>query len=142
MNHKEIQTKYIEKFIEAIESDKKMVMIYVTFSLAILVLSFKEVAFSDNEMIQKLITENSWKKIVFLISMLLFSLASFCHFSYYRKLHLRLYKITRSIKHSNSNFEDDNPEFWKKNGWIFKLGLYLFWIAIIAYLLFFSSIII
>ena len=142
MNHKEIQTKYIEKFIEAIESDKKMVMIYVTFSLAILVLSFKEVAFSENENIQKVIVEQSWKKIIFICSMLLFSLASFFHFTYYRKLHSRLYQITRSIKYSNSNFEDDNPEFWKKNGWLFKLGLWFFWIAVISYLLFFITIII
>ena len=132
--------KYIEKLLEIIESDKKMVFLYITFSLAILVISIQEIVLSENNLFQDQGTSQTIINILFTLCMVLFLLSALFHYLYYRRLHLNLYAIAKCLLNEDSEQARElffgNKGIWKQHGWKFNLGLFLFWTSLVLYTIF------
>jgi hypothetical protein len=133
-------TKYIEKLLEIIESDKKMVMLYISFALAILVLMVEKVAFSAPSDTPR-VDQNTPAKIALIASSLVLALSAFFHYLYYRRLHLNMYAMAKFILDDDANEAHDfffnvKTGIWKRHGWKFNTGLALFWSGIVAFCVF------
>jgi hypothetical protein len=126
---------YAKELINQIESDKKSVILFVSFDLALIALTLNFVIFKNNMFIF-----GPFSKLILIISLLAISLSAFLYFNWYRLLHTERIKIT-SYFYTNSmeeleGFYKMHAEngIYKKKGWILKLSHYSMGLGIFGYI--------
>ena len=138
---------YIKTLIETLESDKKMVMLYITLALAIPVLTTKEVVFGESQVLTH-IKQDAWMLYTLSLSALACCFSAFLTFLYFHRLHINIFAVTPCILNDDADtarltiFGGTHPTInekfeglWPKHGWKYTAGQSLLYVGVVLYVL-------
>jgi len=133
---------YLEKLIELLESDKRAVLLYIAFELALPVLTIKDLAIGQSVLSS---TDSGMlaAKVILLVSLGLLCLAALFHFSYWRRIHLNAFAVARILldgtgEQARELVFNESTGIWARHGWKYVAGQAALALGIVAYVAFFG----
>ena len=121
---------YISSLIDSLKTQKSYVLLMVTFDFGVLALLVKNLIFLDSTSVF-----TTLEKFVLVVVLYCFLLSGVLLFWWFSKLQglsqqaVDLY-ITNDIK--SAIRLHSKGEYWKKFGWIYKVGIVFLWLGIIV----------
>jgi len=109
----ETKTDYIKELLSVVNEDKKSVLLYVAFDLAVVSLVLSEKLFQGPE-------DNSRYVVLGLICLLI---SAFFFFNYYRKMHLACFELAEQLLSMNTDEAKKIPSrIWAQHKLGYQVG--------------------
>ncbi|MEO8747096.1 MAG: hypothetical protein ABI379_05525 [Rhodanobacter sp.] len=133
---------YIKQLIKLLESDKRAVMFYMAFELAVPVFTIKDLAFGQSALASTDAAAFA-TKLVLVTSLALFLMAALFHWLYWRRIHLNEFAVSRILlsgtgEQARELVFGERTGLWGRHGWKYIAGHVALGFGMVTYLAFFA----